>query len=133
MTRTVVVTGGAKGIGLATVRRFAGAGDRVVALGRDRKALDALAAAHPEVRAITCDVADEAAVTETFSSIGDVDVLVNNAGIAESAPVHRTTLEAWNRHLAINATGVFLCIRAVLPGMRERDAGVIVTVASVAG
>jgi NAD(P)-dependent dehydrogenase (short-subunit alcohol dehydrogenase family) len=60
-------------------------------------------------------------------------VLVNNAGVAESAPLTRTTLESWTRHLAVNATGAFLCTRAVLDGMRERDEGAIVTVASTAG
>jgi NAD(P)-dependent dehydrogenase (short-subunit alcohol dehydrogenase family) len=85
------------------------------------------------LRGAVCDVTDEAAVTETFAAIGDVDVLVNNAGIAESAPLHRTTLEQFRRHLEVNAVGAFLCTRAVVPGMRERGAGVIVNVASTAG
>ncbi|HYZ79858.1 MAG TPA: SDR family oxidoreductase, partial [Solirubrobacteraceae bacterium] len=130
MTRTVVVTGGAKGIGLATVHRFAAAGDRVIALGRDAGALSALS---DGVETHVCDVTDEAAVTQTFSAIGDVDVLVNNAGMGESAPLHQTTLDAWRRHLEVNATGAFLCMRAVAPGMRERGGGAIITVASTAG
>jgi NAD(P)-dependent dehydrogenase (short-subunit alcohol dehydrogenase family) len=129
--RTVVVTGGAKGIGRATVQRFAALGDRVVALGRDAAALAALPAA--EVQTRICDITDEAAVTRVFSEIGAVDVLVNNAGMGESAPLHQTTLEAWQRHLDVNATGAFLCMRAVIEGMRERAAGAIVTVASTAG
>jgi NAD(P)-dependent dehydrogenase (short-subunit alcohol dehydrogenase family) len=60
-------------------------------------------------------------------------VLVNNAGIAESAPLSRTTLESWLRHFDVNVTGPFLCMRAVVPGMKERGQGVIVTVASTAG
>jgi NAD(P)-dependent dehydrogenase (short-subunit alcohol dehydrogenase family) len=131
VTRVVVVTGGAKGIGLAASHQFAELGDRVVALGRDRDALAALSALDIETRA--CDVGDEAAVQEVFGAIGAVDVLVNNAGIAESAPLHRTTLEQWRRHLDVNATGPFLCTRAVLPGMRERGSGAIINVASVAG
>ncbi|MGZ4169426.1 MAG: SDR family NAD(P)-dependent oxidoreductase [Solirubrobacteraceae bacterium] len=126
--RTVVVTGGAKGIGRATVARFAALGDRVVALGRDAAALDALS-----VDTHVCDVTDENAVTRVFEAIGAVDVLVNNAGMGESAPLHQTTLQSWERHLAVNATGAFLCMRAVVPGMRERGAGAIVTVASTAG
>jgi NAD(P)-dependent dehydrogenase (short-subunit alcohol dehydrogenase family) len=126
--RTVVVTGGAKGIGRATVTRFAALGDRVVALGRDEAALGAL-----EVETHVCDVTDEAAVTSVLGGLGAVDVLVNNAGMGESAPLHQTTLESWQRHLDVNATGAFLCMRAVVPGMRERGDGAIVTLASTAG
>ena len=127
--RIVVVTGGARGIGRATVQRFVAAGDRVIALGRDATALHALQNAETQV----CDVTDEAAVTRVFDAIGAVDVLVNNAGMGESAPLHQTTLESWQRHLSVNATGAFLCMRAVIPGMRERGEGAIVTVASTAG
>jgi NAD(P)-dependent dehydrogenase (short-subunit alcohol dehydrogenase family) len=127
----VVVTGGAKGIGLAAVRRFAALGDRVVALGRDEAALRALPATEAETR--VCDVTDEATVTAVFGEIGAVDVLVNNAGMGESAPLHETTLASWQRHLDVNATGAFLCLRAVVPGMRERGSGAIVAVASTAG
>ncbi len=129
MGRTVVVTGGAKGIGRATVEQFAVLGDRVVALGRDRDALERLGGVGTEV----CDITDEAAVAETFEAIGEVDVLVNNAGFAESAPLAGTSLASWTRHFDVNVTGPFLCMRAVVPAMRERGAGSIVTVASVAG
>jgi NAD(P)-dependent dehydrogenase (short-subunit alcohol dehydrogenase family) len=137
LSRVVVVTGGAKGIGRATVAAFAAAGDRVVALGRDRDALDALGeslgTAGHAVQARACDVTDENTVRETFAAIGPVDVLVNNAGVAESATLGGTSLQSWERHFAVNATGAFLCTRAVIDGMRERDAGVVVTVASTAG
>jgi NAD(P)-dependent dehydrogenase (short-subunit alcohol dehydrogenase family) len=114
--RTVVVTGGTKGIGKAIVEHFEAAGDRVTGVGR-----------------ATCDVTDEQQVAELFESVGPVDVLVNNAGLAEGAPLSRTTLDAWRRHLEVNATGAFLCTRAVLAGMIERGNGRIVTVASTAG
>lgn len=137
MSRVVVVTGGSKGIGRATVARFAGLGDRVIALGRDLDALQDLATGFAQeqgrVQALACDVTDELAVSECFERIGAVDVLVNNAGIGESAPLGRTSLDDWSRHLAVNATGPFLCTRAVLDGMRERHSGAIVTVASTAG
>ena len=110
----MVVTGGAKGIGKAVAERFAG--DRVEAGGRDM-----------------LDVTDEDAVAAFFERMGPVDVLVNNAGVAEGAPLARTTLESWRRHLEVNATGAFLCTRAVLPGMVERGTGRIVTIASTAG
>ena len=116
MSRTVVVTGGAKGIGLAVVERFTALGDEVVGLS------------HADL-----DVTDEDAVARVFADIGDVDVLVNNAGIAESAPLTKTTLKQWRRHFDVNVTGPFLCTRAVVGGMRSRGAGAIVTVASTAG
>ena len=116
MSRVVVVTGGNRGIGAAISARFAAAGDTVHALS-----------------SADCDVTDEAAVAEVLGAIGPVDVLVNNAGISDSAPVGRTTLDQWRTQLDVNATGAFLCTRAVLPGMTERGHGRIVTVASVAG
>ena len=128
MSRVVVVTGGGKGIGKAVVERFAAAGDRVVAVGRDSDALGATSAAET----IVCDVTDEERVSSLFERVGPVDVLVNNAGAATSAPLARTTLEDWRALLEVNATGAFLCTRAVLAGMVERGAGRIVTVASTA-
>jgi NAD(P)-dependent dehydrogenase (short-subunit alcohol dehydrogenase family) len=128
VSRVVVVTGGAKGIGLAIVRRFAELGDDVVALGRDRDAL-----ARAGVRVAVCDVTDEYQVAATFEEIGRVDVLVNNAGIAESAPLHSTSTELWRAHMEVNASGAFFCLRAVVAGMRSRGAGVVVNVASTAG
>ncbi|MGH9211209.1 MAG: SDR family NAD(P)-dependent oxidoreductase [Acidimicrobiales bacterium] len=127
--RVVVVTGGGGGIGRALVERFAAEGDDVVTVGRDRTAVVATDRTRSEV----CDVTDDAAVTAMFERIGPVDVLVNNAGTSASAPVHATTLDDWQRLLDVNATGAFLCTRAVLPGMVERDRGRIVTVASTAG
>ncbi len=114
--RLVVVTGGTRGIGAAVAKRFTDLGDRVVALGR-----------------ADCDVTDEAAVAEVFSSLGEVDVLVNNAGVSASAPLAKTTVDEWRSQVDVNATGAFLCTRAVLPGMRARNRGRIVTVASTAG
>ena len=116
MSRVVVVTGGAKGIGKAVAERFAAAEDHVKAVGRDE-----------------LDVTDEASVQSYFELLGRVDVLVNNAGVASGGPLVRTTLDDWRAHLDANATGAFLCTRAVLPGMIERRDGRIVTVASVAG
>ncbi|MBS1878786.1 MAG: SDR family oxidoreductase [Actinobacteria bacterium] len=137
MSRSVLVTGGSSGIGRAVVARFAAGGDRVVALGRDAAALERLPAdlhsgVTGPIETVACDVTDEEAVGAAFAAAGPLDVLVNNAGFAESAPLERTTLESWQRHLAVNATGAFLCTRAALPAMRERGRGAIVTVASTA-
>jgi NAD(P)-dependent dehydrogenase (short-subunit alcohol dehydrogenase family) len=115
VSRLVVVTGGTRGIGAAIASRFKAAGDTVLAPGRAE-----------------CDVTDEEAVAAYFAAAGPVDVLVNNAGISSSAPVSRTTLDDWHAQIEVNATGAFLCTRAVLPGMRSRDSGRIVTVASTA-
>ena len=127
--RTVLITGGNKGIGRACAERFAAAGNHVIVTGRDKAALDDVAAAHPDIEPLAFDVTDEDAWSALHAR---VDVLVANAGIAESAPLHKTTLEQWRRIYEINATGVFLAARAVLPGMRERGFGRIVAVASVA-
>ncbi|WP_103337564.1 SDR family NAD(P)-dependent oxidoreductase [Amycolatopsis sp. CA-126428] len=115
MSRLVVVTGGTRGIGAAIADRFRSSGDTVLAPGR-----------------ADCDVTDEEAVAAYFASAGPVDVLVNNAGISSSDPVSRTSLGDWREQFEVNATGAFLCTRAVLDGMRSRDSGRIVTVASTA-
>jgi NAD(P)-dependent dehydrogenase (short-subunit alcohol dehydrogenase family) len=132
VSRRVVVTGGAKGIGRAVVEAFAALGDEVHALGRDEDALRVLREAAGVATAV-CDVTDEDAVRRTFERLGDIDVLVNNAGLAESAPIGKTTLRSWCEHFDVNVTGPFLCTRAVVEGMRARGAGSIITVASTAG
>ncbi|WP_419908063.1 SDR family NAD(P)-dependent oxidoreductase [Candidatus Poriferisodalis sp.] len=125
---TAVVTGGTRGIGRAISLELASAGHNVIALATSAPAdpLDG-------VEARICDVTDERQVASTFSDIGPVDILVNNAGVSGSNRLSRTTLEEWHRSIAVNATGAFLCTRAVIDGMLERDAGRIVTVASIAG
>lgn len=143
--RTAVVTGAGRGIGQAVARSLAEAGAAVVVAARTGREIEAVAAeisgeGH-RVLAVRCDVTDPASVerlAEKASRLADgaggaVDILVNNAGAAHSAPVHKTELEDWNRMLAVNATGTFLCTRALLPGMMERGWGRIVNVASVAG
>ena len=135
--RRAVVTGGAKGIGRTITLRLAALGHDVVTVGRDPEALAEVAAAAAglpgDVEGRVCDVTDEAAVQTTFAGVGPVDILVNNAGISASNPLHRTTLREWEEQLRVNTTGPFLCTRAVVPGMREREWGRIVTIASTAG
>lgn len=134
--RRALVTGGSKGIGRAVVERLAVDGLSVVAVGRDDDALDDVATTAADrgwdVEPRRCDITDEDAVADLFGRVGPIDVLVANAGVSVSAAVHRTTLDDWNRQLLVNATGVFLSVRAALPGMRDRDHGRIVVVASVA-
>ena len=127
--RTVLVTGGNKGIGRACAQRLAADGHRVLVSGRDRVALDRVASEVDGVEPLAFDVTDERAWTALDI---DIDILVANAGIAHSAPLHSTTVEDWRRIYEVNATGVFLACRALLPGMRSRGWGRIVAVASVA-
>ena len=125
---TAVVTGGTRGIGRSI-------GIELVSAGHDVIALATSAPADPldGVEARICDVTDERQVASTFSDIGPVDILVNNAGVSGSNRLGRTTLDEWHRSIDVNATGAFLCTRAVIDGMLERDTGRIVTVASIAG
>lgn len=132
-----LVTGGNRGIGRAVVERLAADGTQVVATGRDRDALLELAD-HADARGWpvvtdSCEVTDEDDVERVFREHGPFGVVVANAGISSSAPLHRTTLEDWQRHLDVNATGTFLTVREALRGMRDVGAGRVVVVASTAG
>jgi NAD(P)-dependent dehydrogenase (short-subunit alcohol dehydrogenase family) len=122
-----VVTGGGSGIGLAVARALSNAGARVTVMGRNAERLRATGFAHQVI-----DVSSEASVKAAFAAVGAVDVLVNNAGMVESAPLKRTSLDQWNRMLQVNLTGSFLCSREVIEGMSQRGFGRIVNVASTA-
>jgi 3-hydroxybutyrate dehydrogenase len=131
-----VVTGGGSGIGAVTAEALIRSGARVTLMGRDAARLDAQRAALSElgeVASISVDVGNEAAVAAAFEQAGAVDLLINNAGQAQAAPFAHTDMALWQRMLEVNLTGVFLCTRAVLPGMLERGAGRIVNIASTAG
>jgi NAD(P)-dependent dehydrogenase (short-subunit alcohol dehydrogenase family) len=129
-----VVTGASRGIGRAVAHRLAADGLDVVAVGRDEAALKETAAAdEARIATLVCDVTDEEQVVERIGGLPAVDVLVNNAGAASSERLDRTSLADWDALLRVNATGPFLCTRAVLTGMRERGWGRVVTVASIAG
>jgi NAD(P)-dependent dehydrogenase (short-subunit alcohol dehydrogenase family) len=134
------VTGAGRGIGAATARALADAGLSVVVAARHRDQIERqaaeLVAMSREARAVVCDVTSEASVQALAgqaAELGPVAVLVNNAGASASMPLSRTSLEDWNRLMAVNATGAFLCTRAFLPGMLERQWGRVVNVASTAG
>jgi NAD(P)-dependent dehydrogenase (short-subunit alcohol dehydrogenase family) len=138
--RVAVVTGAGRGIGAATSRALADAGLDVVLAARTREQVERqaaeLAARGKRAKAVVCDVTSEASVeslSREAAELGPVAVLVNNAGAAGSMPLVRTSLEDWNRLLAVNATGAFLCTRAFLPAMLERKWGRVVNVASTAG
>ena len=128
--RVAVVTGAAKGIGKGIAEVLAGNGARVAAL-------DLAAPDHPGILGIACDVSDEAAVDRAFTQVeaelGTTSVLVLNAGIYPIVPFEETTLELWNKTMAINLTGAFLAARRALPGMREQGYGRLVGIGSSAG
>ncbi len=135
--RHALITGGGTGIGSAIAARLYEMGARVTVVGRRLKPLQEVANGLDEAQAVPFDVTDEAAVEEGLTTatehFGPVDILINNAGAADSSPFARTTLDAWHTMLEVNVTGVFLMSRAVLPGMIERGWGRIVSIASTAG
>jgi NAD(P)-dependent dehydrogenase (short-subunit alcohol dehydrogenase family) len=132
-----VVTGGGQGIGAAVAHALAAEGATVVVAARTTERIEGVAAeikrAGGKAKAVRCDVTDATSVRDLAVAAGAVDILVNNAGVAQSAPLSRITLDDWNRVLAVNATGTFLCTQAFVGGMLERKRGAIVNVASIAG
>ena len=138
--RHAVVTGGSRGIGLAIAQRLAALGASVSLVGRDRDRLEAARGQLPagtDCATRVCDVADARSVEEAFASLvrdgRSVAILVNNAGVAESAKLAATDDALWQRMIATNLTGTFLCTRAALPMLLAAPAGRVVNVASTAG
>lgn len=135
-----VITGGARGIGLAMGRWFLAHGHRVVLVDLDESTLAQAAAAlnRPgQVLALTCDVSDpkqvQLAAEKVASVFGRADALVNNAGVAIFKPVMETTFEEWRHVMATNLDGAFLCTQAFVPLMRKTGGGSIVNIASISG
>ena len=139
---TALITGAAQGIGEGIASRLARAGAEVVvadlALDKAGAVAAKLAADGGKAHAVSLNVSDnasvEAAVKTVLDRDGKIDILVNNAGIAgRAAPVWEQTDEDWESVIRVNLSGVFRCCRAVMPHMRERDYGRVVTIASLAG
>jgi 2-dehydro-3-deoxy-L-rhamnonate dehydrogenase (NAD+) len=140
--KVAVVTGAARGIGLAAAERLARDGAMVVALDLDFEAqareVEALRTSGLSVEAGQCDVGERASVVTCMQGIerahGHIDVLVNNAGIAgRAAPLEEVTDRDWDDMMRIDLKSVYLCSQAVLPGMKARKSGRIINVASIAG
>jgi NAD(P)-dependent dehydrogenase (short-subunit alcohol dehydrogenase family) len=137
-TQVALVTGAARGIGLATAAKFLAEGWRVALLDIDgaQQASASRALNRPDdTLAITCDVSDAAAVGAAMAAVrsrfGRLDALVNNAGVAVFAPVLDTSDADWTRIMAVNLTGPFLCTKAAVPLMREQGGGAIVNITSI--
>lgn len=132
-----IVTGGGSGIGAAIARALAAEGSRLTLIGRRRGPLEETAASLPTAYVATADVTDRDAVDAALSAAraahGPIGILVNNAGIAPSAPFSRVTVEAWRETMAVNLDALFHCTQSALPDLLAAPAGRIVTVASTAG
>lgn len=129
--RRVLITGGGTGVGADLARGFSAAGAEVVIAGRRLDRLQSVAAALPGVRSVVADVTDEASVRAMFAAAGACDIVIANAGAADSAPMARTTLAQWNAMIAVNLTGVFLTLR---DGLNQMPGwGRLISVASTAG
>jgi meso-butanediol dehydrogenase/(S,S)-butanediol dehydrogenase/diacetyl reductase len=140
--RVAVVTGAARGIGLAIAGQFLADGWSVVMLDRDQAMLaessrQLSVAGESRVLAVEADVSDprqvEAAARQVGQAFGGVDALVNNAGVAVFAPIAETSWAAWREVMATNLDGPFLCTQALLPLLRRRAGAAVVNIASISG
>ncbi len=136
MTKTAIVTGAARGIGLATTKLFLAEGRRVAMVDRDADVLMEEAAKLDGVLPVVCDVSQpdevEAMVAKVLTEFGQIDALINNAGVADFGPIEDTTFARWKRVMETNLDGVFLCTQACIPALRETK-GTIVNIASISG
>ena len=130
---TVVITGGSRGIGAAAVEYFAARGDRVYFLyEKNHEAADSVDR-RTGAKGLCCDVADSAAVRRTFAEIGDVDVLICNAGIMHFGLMSMTEEAVWDRLFDVNVKGIYNCVNAAMSAFLKKHSGCIITVSSMWG
>ena len=130
---TVVITGGSRGIGAAAVEAFAARGDRVVFLYEKEHEKARAVSRKTGAQAICCDVADGEAVKAAFRQIGDVDILICNAGICYTGLMSQMTQQQWDRIFAVNVGGIYHCVNAAMPSFLARQKGCIINVSSMWG
>jgi 3-hydroxybutyrate dehydrogenase len=133
--RVALVTGGGRGIGAAIAQRLATAGARVIVTGRTRIEISEVAARIDGV-SMVCDLSDRGATDQLIADLAAtdrVDILINNAGVAESAPLASTDDAMWDRIMEVNATAPFRLTRALVPAMIASGWGRVITIASNAG
>jgi len=131
--RRVLITGGGTGQGADLALTFAAHGAEVVIAGRRREPLDAVAAKSSGITAIVADVTSEDDVERLFAEAGHVDIVIANAGTADSAPLARTSLDMWNELIGINLTGAFLTLREGARQLKGSEWGRLITIASITG
>ena len=131
--RTVVITGGSRGIGAAAVRRFCRSGDRVWFFYEKNDEAAETVCRETGAEAIRFDIADDEKLRAAFERVGPVDVLVNNAGICQYSPINWVSGADFRRMMDVNVTGMFLCCQAALPGMLKNGGGAIVNLSSMWG
>lgn len=131
--RTILITGGSRGIGAACVRTFAAAGDRVYFFYRSDDVAARTLSQETGAIALKCDVADKNAVAKTFESLPTFDVLVNNAGICGFSLFQDISEEDWETMIQTHLGGTFRCTKAVLPGMISKKQGCIINISSMWG
>ena len=130
---TIVITGGSRGIGAAAVELFCAKGHRVFFLYEKNHNAAQAVAAKTGATAICCDVADGQAVKAAFQTIGDVDVLICNAGIVHYGLMSMMEESQWDRIFDVNVKGIYNCVNAAMPSFLQKQAGCILTVSSMWG
>lgn len=131
--KRVLVTGGGTGSGADLARGFAAAAAQVVVTGRRPEPLAAVANSASGIHAVVGDVTSEADVARMFAEAGPVDIVIANAGVAESAPLVRTSLELWQQMIDTNLTGAFLTLREGLRQLQGREWGRLIVISSITG
>ena len=130
---TVLITGGSRGIGAAAVELFAARGDAVYFIYEKDHAAAAAVSEKTGATAICCDVSDGAAVRAAFARIGDVDILVCNAGICHTGLMSMMPEGDWDRLFAVNVKGIYHCVNAAMPAFLKKQRGCVITVSSMWG
>ena len=130
---TVLITGGSRGIGAAAVELFAARGDRVFFLYEKNDEAARAVAEKTGAAAIRCDVADGGAVKRAFGQVGDVDILICNAGICHYGLMSMMDEAAWDRIFDVNVKGIYHCVNAAMPSFLKKQSGCVITVSSMWG